>query len=302
MVYWARQPVRRYHAVMSDLGEEAERSARAAAARVGVEIVALADVSRQRAAVKLLDRVWRADPANSVVGQAVMRAYEFSGNYVVGAFRESQLVGAAVGFLGDEHLHSDVVGVASGHQGAGVGFALKQHQRAWALNRGLAEVRWTFDPLIRRNAHFNLRRLGASAARYMPDFYGPMDDGINAGDATDRIYIRWRLESERAVAAASGGLPPVDPVALRDAQVIVELDGSARPPHRLSGPSASSEKNIRLVGVPPDIERLRVSDPASGARWRHTVREALCAAEADGYTIADFSPDGYYVLTAHDRL
>ena len=46
-------------------------------------------------------------------------------------------------------------------------FALKQHQRAWALSQGIREVTWTFDPLVRGNARFNLVKLGAVAVSYL---------------------------------------------------------------------------------------------------------------------------------------
>ena len=68
-----------------------------------------------------------------------------------------------------------------------VGFALKVHQRAWALARGVPAIVWTFDPLVARNAWFNLAKLAALPAAYLEDFYGPMTDAINAGMASDRL-------------------------------------------------------------------------------------------------------------------
>ena len=76
-----------------------------------------------------------------------------------------------------------------------VGYALKLHQRAWALQRGIATITWTFDPLVRRNAYFNLAKLGVRATRYLPNFYGAMQDPINAGDDTDRLLVDWDLAS-----------------------------------------------------------------------------------------------------------
>ena len=51
---------------------------------------------------------------------------------------------------------------------------------AWALERGLSEVTWTFDPLVRRNAWFNIEVLGGHITEYVPNFYGTMSDSINA--------------------------------------------------------------------------------------------------------------------------
>ena len=47
-----------------------------------------------------------------------------------------------------------------------------------------------FDPLVRRNARLNLVRLGADVTDYLPDFYGAMDDAVNAGDRSDRLLAR----------------------------------------------------------------------------------------------------------------
>ncbi len=51
-------------------------------------------------------------------------------------------------------------------------------------------TRWS-----RRNAYFNLTKLGAVPDEYLPNFYGPMTDGINGGDDTDRLLVRWRLRA-----------------------------------------------------------------------------------------------------------
>ena len=65
-------------------------------------------------------------------------------------------------------------------------------------------IAWTYDPLIRRNAYFNLAKLGARPVEYLPNFYGAMDDAINGGTETDRMLVRWELRSDLAVAACAG--------------------------------------------------------------------------------------------------
>ena len=80
--------------------------------------------------------------------------------------------------------------------GKHVGLALKQHQRRWALGRGIMTIEWTFDPLVRRNAYFNLVKLGARVVGYEPAFYGAMHDAFNDGDDTDRAVVRWNLEEK----------------------------------------------------------------------------------------------------------
>ncbi|GAA2385312.1 hypothetical protein Cme02nite_72170 [Catellatospora methionotrophica] len=274
----------------------AEELARAAADRVGVRVRELSTVAEQNAAAELLCRVWRADSPDQLVNAGMMRALEHSGNYVVGAYRDRDLVGAAVGFFGTGHLHSHIAGVDPARQSGGVGFVLKQHQRAWSLARGIGEVCWTFDPLVRRNAYVNLHKLGATAAEYLPDFYGEMNDGINTGEATDRIYIRWELLSPAARAAAQGEVRDVDVPALRAAGAVELLGRTERDWPVPSALRPPADRRPVLVAVPADVERLRVDDREVARLWRPAVRDAICRALDSGYRITGMSRDGWYVL------
>lgn len=148
----------------------------------------------------LLDRVWT-DTRGVMVQTALLRAFEYAGGYVAGAFEGGRLVGGSVGFLARDpsklYLHSHVTAVDPAAQNRGIGTALKTHQREWCLERQIDEVRWTFDPLVRRNAVVNLNKLGATVIAYEEDHYGPMPDDLNAGDPSDRFMASWDLRSER---------------------------------------------------------------------------------------------------------
>ncbi len=100
------------------------------------------------------------------------------------------------------YLHSHMLAVAEPYRNSGLGFALKQAQRADALARGIACMRWTFDPRMAKNAFFNLHRLGATAGRLIPNFYGTLGSVLQGGLPTDRLLAEWRLDSERVRDAA----------------------------------------------------------------------------------------------------
>ncbi|MFD0742571.1 hypothetical protein ACFQ1L_12685 [Phytohabitans flavus] len=85
---------------MSTPADEARLAATGAAERLGVEVLELSEVDEQRAAAELLQRVWDADSPDQLVNAGFMRAFSHSGNYVVGAYRDGKLLGAAVAFLG----------------------------------------------------------------------------------------------------------------------------------------------------------------------------------------------------------
>ena len=148
----------------------------AAAARAGVTLRELTEMEEIHAVVQLLVDVWgRSD--NPPVTAELLRAFGKTGNYVAGAYVGDRLVGTCIGFHSDPSarvLHSHIAGVAPGMAGRSVGFALKLHQRAWALQRGVEVIEWTFDPLVARNAYFNLVKLAAVPAEYLTNFYGPM--------------------------------------------------------------------------------------------------------------------------------
>ncbi len=245
----------------------------AAARNAGVTVRALTEIDEIRAVVRLLVEVWgRAD--NPPVTAELLRAFGKTGNYVAGAYDRQGLVGTCVGFHSDPAtrvLHSHIAGVAPGMLGRSIGFALKMHQRAWALQRGVEVIEWTFDPLVARNAYFNLVKLAAQPAEYLTNFYGPMLDVINGADDTDRLLVRWDLASP-AVTAASSGTPR---------------------------PRRSPRGGSLRVGIPDDIEALRTHDPDKAREWRLRVREQLAPVIAAGGRIVDFDRvSGYLVEPA----
>lgn len=273
-------------------------TAAAAADRARVRIVDLADAQALVAVSRLLDEVWGRDPtAGTILAPEALVALAHAGGQVSGAFHGDDLVGATAAFIGltpdgEVFLHSHVTGVGPGAEGRGVGRALKWHQRAWALQRGLTHVRWTFDPLIRRNAVLNLQLLGARAAAYHHDVYGRMQDARNAGAPTDRLVADWELTAARVEVAASGRTAEPDLSALRRAGAEAALTvGEASAP-RLT----PTDADRRLVQIPPDIEALRRHDPSLAATWGDAIRVALGEAMEGGMRVTGFTRDGWYVL------
>lgn len=265
----------------------AEASARAAAVEIK-ELDELADLESVR---RLCERIWRTGESNPPVTADLLRAMAKVGSYVSGAYDSGELVGVCFGFFAapaQGSLHSHIAGVVPSVRGRNVGFALKLHQRAWAMERGAAEVSWTFDPLVRRNAYFNLGKLAAEPTEYLPDFYGPMDDDINRSDPTDRLLVRWRLTSA-AVTAACEGAPPAVQVAASPATALAVGPGG--------GPAAApTDASTVLVDVPADIETLRLTAPACAAEWRAAVREVLGGLLTDGARVCGFLRNGGYVV------
>ena len=254
-----------------------------------VTIRELSSLDDCRAAAALLDRIWG---GRSVMTAELLRAMGTHGGLVLGAFRGQVLVGAQMGFVGLVGgrllLHSHVTGVAPEEQGAGVGFALKLGQRDWCLARDIDTVTWTFDPLVARNARFNLHKLGAVADRFLRDFYGPMDDAFNVGERTDRLEVRWELRSPR-VEAAVAGRPPAEGEAEAAGRVLDDRGG--QPIRKEAGDATRI-----LIRVPSDYQTLRASDPDTARVWRDAAADALEDALDRGFRAVDFIRQGAYVL------
>ncbi|MGI8702520.1 MAG: hypothetical protein ACR2JU_15205 [Nocardioidaceae bacterium] len=283
--------------------------ATAAAGRARVVVRGLETTAEMAEAAQLVKRVWRSQDTSALEAN-LLRALEHTGNFVAGAFEGSDsagdgtpegraapsgrrsLVGLSVGFLTatPEHgLHSHITCTAPGRGDAGLGTALKLYQRAWALAAGLTSVTWTVDPLVGRNNYFNFAKLGARAVAYLPDFYGPMADGLNAGDETDRLLMSWALSDPLPGQGSTGLRSTMGPETNGSFLLAVGLDEE---PCRFDVTG-----DVVACQIPADILALRERGPHKANRWRHELRDALGGALSDGYVIQEFTRSGCYILT-----
>lgn len=259
--------------------------AEAAARRCGLTIARVDTPSLAIAGADLLRDIWRS-PNGWPVPPEILLVLTHTDNYAVVAHSEGRVVAASAAWrTGDAkpHLHSHITGVVAAYRGRSVGHAVKLHQRAWALDRGIRTITWTFDPLQRRNAAFNLLRLGARVSRYLPDFYGPMTDGVNAGTPSDRALVEWDLVA---------GHPPAPEDAER-AQPLIYLDPQERP---RPAPAGKDGAELVTIRVPEDIETLRRLDPTLAREWQLTVSKAFQDCLAAGYHVVGFHPQHHYLL------
>jgi predicted GNAT superfamily acetyltransferase len=139
-----------------------------------------------------------------------------AGGWTLGAFVAARMVGfvhhlAAVGANNQIFGYSHVMAVAKDYQNKGVGARLKWAQRERVLGEGRTLIKWTWDPMMARNAHFNLNRLGVIVESYADNFYG-MDYNLEQalGLPSDRLFATWRLDSARVHALANGSAAAID--------------------------------------------------------------------------------------------
>ncbi|MEU2716793.1 chorismate synthase [Streptomyces sp. NPDC007205] len=242
----------------------------------GLTIRTVHDVARLAAVAGYFSDVWQTPRAAPPYPAEVLHSLVHAGGAVHAAYDGQRLAGASVAVLGPEHSTYSLVAAAD----RGLGHAVKLAQRDWAAGLGARTMRWTFDPLVGRNARFNLVKLGAVGTEYLVDFYGPMSDGVNDGDESDRLTVTWDL----TVPSASYEVTAHGPVIRR------APDGD---------PLARRDPAGRYVWcrVPEDIVKLRAADPALALRWRHAVRDVFLDAFTEGFRATGMSRDGWYTLT-----
>lgn len=168
----------------------------AAAARAGVSFREMTTVEDADLINEVIQVTW----GGQHLDREIVRALAVSGNVPIAAEAGGTVIGFVLGWAGVDrdglHVHSHMLAARPDRRHAGVGTALKLAQRAQALGAGIHVMRWTFDPLVGRNAWFNLGKLGVVADRFERSFYGQMTDAINAGERSDRFVVRWDLDRE----------------------------------------------------------------------------------------------------------
>jgi predicted GNAT superfamily acetyltransferase len=266
----------------------AAAAARRAATLAGVDVRPLETLAELDEGSRLISRIWVDDDPKAPT--SFLRALVHGGNFVAGAFHGRRLVGVSLGFFGLEraelYLHSHITGVDRALQGRSLGFALKQFQRSWALERGIDTILWTADPLVRGNAFFNVVKLGASMVDYHENFYGVLDDGLNAGDS-DRVVLRWDLASERAVRAAAGSH---EEAVIGEGRVVLRAGEDDAPV------TASVDGAVLIAWIPPNIVDIREQDPELAAAWRRALRGTVGRALAEEFRVEAMTRDGRLVL------
>lgn len=211
-----------------------------------------------------------------IVFPTILLVAQKLGGVCAGAFAPSgRILGFVFGMTGvrdGKLVHwSDLLAVRPEARGMHLGERLKRYQRDLVVAVGVETMHWTFDPLVARNAHLNLTRLGARAVEYVPDMYGS-DTGspMHGGLPTDRVVVAWDLTRppDSAPIAARPGLL-ANPVA---ANGLPSLNGLLDAP-------------VVRIAVPLDLD----SEPNERrAVWRDVTRQAFAAYLARGYEVVGF--------------
>ena len=227
-------------------------------------------------------------------------ACKAAGNIFIGAFDKTghkseddkdKLVGFAFGFLGREHgqttIHSHMLAVLDAYRHLDLGARLKHAQRDRALAMGVHEMTWTYDPLQSRNAHFNFSKLGVVSDTYKVDFYGPQTSSMLHRNGTDRLWVRWMLNSRRVRDRVAGKNARVETLdAMKLLAPLVRFDPSGNPGRADLAESLARQRVS--IEIPGDILAVERADMGLAREWRDATRWAFREALKAGFFVSEF--------------
>lgn len=247
-----------------------------------IEIRPLHSVEECNAAATLQREVWGQDYVD-VVPATLLHVVEYVGGLAAGAFdRAGDMLGFVFGINGvrdGEIVHwSHMLGVRERARNLGLGRRLKEYQRKRMHDLGATRIFWSFDPLMSKNAYFNLNRLGAEVVEYVPDMYGTTSSPLHLGMPTDRLIVSLRTDGrgERRSAVLSADYPVM----------------SAFPrDHDRPMPSNATSTPAVLIEIPADILGVLSRSTSTAAQWRLGVRAHFQWALSNGYAVAGLLRD-----------
>lgn len=238
----------------------------------------VATLAEYQECVAIQEEVW-GDGFGERVPATILMVAQKLGGVVAAAFApDDRILGFVFGLTGlrDGRLAhwSDMLAVRPDARGAGLGERLKRYQRELVRDAGVGTMYWTFDPLVARNAHLNLTRLGARVAEYVPNMYGENTGSpLHGAIATDRLVARWDLDAAAPRAPAPPAGPVVNPV------------GDDGLPTFVAPPDAPAVR----IAVPRDVHALSTD---ARATWRAVTRAAFAHYLARDLSVVGFHRDG----------
>jgi predicted GNAT superfamily acetyltransferase len=285
-----------------------------------IEIRALTEPDELRQVEALQRAIW--DAPDAVIYTHMLLSFARNGGHVLGALEGERVVGALISYLGVESIEADRPAMANlklvsqrmavlpGYRDGGLGYRLKVAQRQFALRQGIRLVTWTFDPLLARNAHLNIRKLGAVALAYWRDYYGSDDSPMVKAGSSDRLFVEWWVTHNRVEQRISGNRPPLTLGQYLDGNTVIinptllPDDGALpRPAEDILAP----QNALALVEIPSDYEGLLAQNEGLARQWRTHARAVLENSLLAGYAITDFvsgAHEGrarsFYVLSRTD--
>ena len=240
-----------------------------------------------KACERLQSKAWEFSDDIDVIPQTNLVTAQKWGGLVLGAFdADDELCGFCYGFLGrdetDRIVHcSHMLAVDDEAQNTGLGTRLKWAQRDSCLAEGLSVMVWTFDLLESKNACLNFGKLGGLADGYDINLYGETTSKLHSGTTTDRLTVKWMLDSPRVAARQEerrSGLFESLVAGDVDAPWVLQADGGAP-----GEPNLDLHAHRLRCEIPGSIQDVKEHDRGVATAWREATRAVFIGYFAKGY-------------------
>lgn len=253
------------------------------------------------AAVDLQRTYWGND-AESVVPAQMLYTIHGCGGHIIGAFDGERMIGVLIGLIGTDTAIKDRPAMANlliaskrmvvlpEYRSAGIGYRLKLAQREAAKAQSIRLVTWTFDPLLSKNAHLNIRKLGGIVKDYQVNAYGTRDEtGLSRFNWSDRLKIQWWVTHRRVEERLFGERSDLTVGHYLDAGAVLinptgVVDGTPVYAETLN----RVENSFALVEIPRDFDAIVRNEHEIARGWQHHIREVFLPMLNGGYFVSDF--------------
>jgi len=205
-----------------------------------------------------------------------------NGGIILGAYKENKMIGFLYSFAGcdgkNSYLCSHMLGILPSYRKNGIGLKMKYKQAKLAKEYGYSIITWTFDPLQSINAYLNLQKLGAVGAFYSENYYGEMEDKLNAGLPSDRIHIQWDLNKKNEHRYLSFDSNRVLLDVKDDTPFITSVFMNSFP----------EKKGPWFIAIPNEFRKIKQRNTRLALKWRLKTRkvfQALFSANYQAYGV-----------------
>jgi len=270
-------------------------------------------------AVDLQSIYWGQDAAALVPLHMLLSLARYGG-HVIGAFDDARMVGLLIGFLGYESgqqvgelavtdlvMMSKRMVVLPDYRGYQIGYNLKCKQREIALKLGISSINWTFDPMLARNAHLNIRKLGGIIQKYIVNYFGESE--TNPTLTADRLVVEWLVNHPHVRARIETDVSPrtLEMYLADSATIVNPIRFDDEMPYSTAHVLKSAK--TALIEIPRDFMAVQTMNAELAAAWRLHVRDIFEGVMSRGFIVTDFvrgfhegQNRTFYALTHRDTL
>jgi predicted GNAT superfamily acetyltransferase len=241
-------------------------------------------------AIAVEKEVWGAND-DDLTSPTFAIASREAGHLWLGAFDGDKLAGYAFAFHtmenGKPSIHSHMLAVREAYREYDLGTKLKLAQREKALAQHVHEITWTFDPLQSKNAHLNFAKLGVVSNTYKVDFYGTHSSSVLHQNRTDRLWVRWLINSRRVEDRLRGKENRPEMLdALSTLHPLISFYGEGKP-KRSDLQTALGRQRV-AIEIPSNINEVEEKDSVLAREWRDATRWAFTESLQAGFFVAEF--------------